>query len=156
MTTAATPRPLPAAVPPASRVARALERIAAWLELYAQATLRIARIGTVIGASIAAGVEAFNVFTRYVLGYSLFGADEARLAAAGRAGARAALTGVVGGAIAAALVWLGAYGILAAGASKLVALGLIFVALTLAATPVVFMLLMVGLTATFDIFALHF
>src|SRR5438876_380673 len=143
MTTAATPRPLPAAVPPASRVARALERIAAWLELYAQATLRIARIGTVIGASIAAGVEAFNVFTRYVLGYSLFGAD-------------AALTGVVGGAIAAALVWLGAYGILAAGASKLVALGLIFVALTLAATPVVFMLLMVGLTATFDIFALHF
>ena len=76
MTTAATPRPLPTAAPPASRVARVLERIAAWLELYAQAALRIARIGTVIGASIAAGVEAFNVFTRYVLGYSLFGADE--------------------------------------------------------------------------------
>src|SRR4051794_4082834 len=75
MSTVASPRPLPAAVPPA-RAARVLERIADWLELYAQAALRIARLGTVIGAALAAGVEAFNVFTRYVLGYSLFGAEE--------------------------------------------------------------------------------
>jgi tripartite ATP-independent transporter DctM subunit len=263
MTTVASPRPLPAADPPASRVARALERIAAWLELYAQAALRIARVGTVAGAALAAGVAAFNVFTRYVLGYGLFGSDEltrfgflwtiwlgvalavrsgaamaitllidhgpawwrrslrtfsgtalaallafacyratqyatspealsdtapalgmrnfygivpmalglyfitlfylqgavagaARLVGAGRAGLRAAIQGVAGGAVVAVLVWLGAYGILQAGASRLVALGLIFVALTLAGTPVVFMLLMVGLMATFDIFGLSF
>src|SRR5437763_10004411 len=76
MTTVASLRPLPAAVPPASPLARILERLAIWLELYAAATLRVARVGTVAGAAIAAGVEAFNVFTRYVLGYSLFGADE--------------------------------------------------------------------------------
>jgi TRAP-type transport system large permease protein len=263
MTTVASPRPLPAAVPPAGRVARALERVAAWLELYAQAALRIARTGTVVGAALAAGVEAFNVFTRYVLGYSLFGAEElarfafiwtiwlgvslavrsgaamaitilahhgpvwwrrslrtfsgaalaallafacyratqyatspqslsdiapalgmrnfygiapmalglyfitlfylqgavagaARLVAAGRAGLRAALEGLVGGAVVATLVWLAAYGLLQAGASKLLALGVIFVALTLAATPVVFMLLMVGLMSTFDIIGLRF
>jgi tripartite ATP-independent transporter DctM subunit len=263
MTTVASPRPFTAAVPPASWLARALERLARWLDRYAQAALRVARLGTVVGATLAAGVEAFNVFTRYVLGYSLFGADElaryafiwtiwmgvalavrsgaamsitflvdhgpawwrrslrtfsgvalavllafacyratqyatssesldqtsaalgmrafyaiapmalgfyfislfylqqavagaARLAAAGRVGLRTALSGLAGGAVAAALVWLGAYGILQAGGAKLVALGLIFVALTLAGTPVVFMLLMVGLVSTFDIFALHF
>src|SRR5581483_4896545 len=76
MTTVASPRPHPAAVPPASPTARALERIAGWLEIYALAALRVARIGTVVGTALAAGVLAFNVFTRYVLGYSLFGAEE--------------------------------------------------------------------------------
>jgi TRAP-type transport system large permease protein len=262
MTTVASPRPLPATAP-APPLARALERLAGWLELYAQSALRIARVGTIAGAALAAGVEAFNVFTRYVLGYSLFGSDElarfafiwtiwmgvalavksgaamaitllvnhgpawwrrslrtfsgaalaalllfacyratqyatsseslsdtapalgmrnfygiapmalglyfitlfylqqavagaARLVAAGRAGVRAVLQGVVGGAVVATLVWAGAYGLLESGASKLVAIGLIFVALTLAATPVVFMLLMVGLTATLSIFGLTF
>ena len=76
MSTVASPRPLPAAVPPPSRLARALARLAGWLELYSQTALRIARVGTVAGAALAAGVSAFNVFTRYVLGYSLVGADE--------------------------------------------------------------------------------
>jgi tripartite ATP-independent transporter DctM subunit len=261
-TVASTPHP-PTPAAPAPPAARALERLAAVLERYAQAALRIARTATVVGAALAAGVEAFNVFTRYVLGYSLFGSDElarfgfiwtiwlgvalavrsgaamsitilvnhgpawwrralrtfsgaalaalllfacyratqyvtsseslsdtspalgmrqyygiapmalglyfialfylqqavagaARLVATGRAGARAALQGVVGGAVVAVLVWAGTYGLLQSGASKLVALGLVFVALTLAATPVVFMLLMVGLVATFDLFGLHF
>jgi tripartite ATP-independent transporter DctM subunit len=263
MTTVASPPPHPAAVPPAPRLARALERLAGGLELFAQAALRIARVGTIAGATIAAVVEAFNVFIRYVLDYGLFGSEElarfafiwtiwmgvalavrsgaamsitllvdhgpdwwrrslrtfsgvalaallafacyratqyatssesldqispalgirnfypivpmalgfyfitlfylqqavagaARLVAAGREGLRTALQGLAGGAVAAVLVWLGAYGVLEAGGAKLLALGLIFVALTLAATPVVFMLLMVGLVATFDIFALHF
>ena len=263
MTTVASPRPHPAAVPPASPTARALERIAGWLEIYAQAALRVARVGVVVGTAIAAGVEAFNVFTRYVLGYSLFGAEElarfafiwtiwlgvslavrsgaamaitllvdhgptwwrrslrtfsgvalaallvfacyratqyatsgeslantspaldmrnyygivpmalgiytitllylqqavmgaSRLVAAGRAGVVSALQGVAGAAVAGALVWVAAYGLLQAGASKLLALGVIFVALTLAGTPVVFMLLMVGLMSTFDILGLRF
>ena len=263
MTTVASPRPHPASVPPPPRLARGLERAAGWLDIYAEAALRIARTGTVVGAALAAGVLAFNVFTRYVLGYSLFGAEElarfafiwtiwmgvslavrsgaamaitllvdhgpawwrralrtfagvalaailifalyrstqlatsstslsdispalemrnyygiapmvlgfafialfylqsavagaARLVAAGRDGLRAALQGVTGGAVVAALVWLAAYGLLQAGASKLLALGVIFVALTLAATPVVFMLLMVGVISTLDILGLTF
>ena len=263
MTTVASPRPSAAAASPGPPLARGLDRLAGWLELYAQAALRIARIGTIAGATIAAGVEAFNVFIRYVLDYGLFGSEElaryafiwtiwtgvalavrsgaamsitllvdhgpawwrrslrtfsgvalaallafacyratqyatsseslaqtspaldmrtfyaiapmalgfyfitlfylqqavagaARLVAAGREGLRIAISGLAGAAVAAVLVWLAAYGILEAGGAKLLALGLIFVALTLAATPVVFMLLMVGLVATFDIFALHF
>jgi tripartite ATP-independent transporter DctM subunit len=263
MTSVASTPPPTAPTAPAPPAARALERLAGWLDRYAQTAMRIARTATVAGAALAAGVLGFNVFTRYVLGYSIFGSEElarfafiwtiwlgvalavrsgaavaitilvghgpawwrrslrtfsgaalavllifacyratqfamapvslsdtspaldvrryygvapmalglyfitlfyvqqavagaARLVAAGREGMRIVAQGVAGGLVAAVLVWAGAYGLLQSGASKLVALGLIFVALTLAGTPVVFMLLMVGLIATVDIFGLHF
>ena len=45
------------------------------------------------------------------------------------------------------MVWPIVYGLLEVGASKLIALGVIFVALTLAGTPIVFMLSIVGIIA---------
>ena len=74
-------------------------------------------------------------------------AGAARLAAQGRAGVRAALTGLLGGAAIAALVWLAMYAVLEIGGEPLIAAGILFVALTLAGTPIVFMLLMVGVVA---------
>jgi tripartite ATP-independent transporter DctM subunit len=74
-------------------------------------------------------------------------AGAARLAARGRAGAREALTGLVGGAVIAAAVWLAMFAVLESGGEPLIAAGILFVTLTLAGTPIVFMLLMVGVVA---------
>jgi tripartite ATP-independent transporter DctM subunit len=236
------------------RLARGLSFCARWLEVYSQAAVRIAKVGTVVAVAIAIACLASNVFTRNVIGYSLFGSEElarfaylwaiwlgvslavkrgavtvitfvadaggplwrrsvrtfagislavllayccyrstqyatgrfvsagsspslqiswfypvasmavgyyfislhylaavaagaARLATQGRRGALDALTGLVGGAlIGAAVLGLTAL-LLAVGASELLALGVIFVALTLAGMPIIFMLSIVGIIA---------
>lgn len=66
----------PAASPPPPTLSRVLERTAAGLERYSQAALRIARVGVIGGALIALVALAGNIFTRQVLGFSLFGAHE--------------------------------------------------------------------------------
>ena len=248
--------PAPAAVPaqPAGAPVRMLAALARWLEVYSQAAVRIARVGTVAAVALAILVLAGNVFTRNALGYSLFGADElarfaflwaiwlgvslavkrgavtvitfvadagpawwqravrafsgvslailllyacwrsteyatgqfattgsspsldiswfypvvsmtvgyyfitlhyaaavaagaARLAAQGRRGLRTGLAAALGGLAIGAAVWGLVAGLLELGASELVALGVIFVALTLAGTPIVFMLSIVGIIA---------
>jgi tripartite ATP-independent transporter DctM subunit len=77
----------PPAVPPPGLLARGtalsrtLERVAAVFEIYARTAVRIATFGTVVGALVAMGSLGTNVFTRYVLGFSIFGAEEvARIA----------------------------------------------------------------------------
>ena len=61
----------------ASAPARGLGFAARWTEVYSQAAVAIARVGTVDRASpLAILAVAGNVFTRNVLGYSLFGSDE--------------------------------------------------------------------------------
>jgi tripartite ATP-independent transporter DctM subunit len=244
----------PASTP---RVAAGLSRVAAWLELYSQAALRIARVGVIAGATIALIALVGNIFTRQVLGFSLFGAHElasyaflwtiwmgvslavkrgavtvitflsergpwwwqasvkafsgvsltillayccwrstefalgvgapggrtpalkiayfypiasmalgyyfislhylqgvcagaARLAANGRLALRTIAVGLVGGALIALIVWTAMWGIITLGASQLIALGVMFVALTLAGTPIVFMLSIVGIAAMFS------
>jgi len=247
--------PAPAAVPaPEGGIARALATAARWTEVYSQAAVRIARVGTVAAVALAILSLAGNVFTRNALGYSLFGAEElarfaflwaiwlgvslgvkrgavtvitfvadagpawwqrsvrtfsgvslgvlllyacwrstefatgqfattgssatleiswfypvvsmtvgyyfitlhyaaaatagaARLAAEGRRGAGRAAAALAGAAVIGAVVWGLAALLLAVGASELVALGVIFVALTLAGTPIIFMLLIVGIIA---------
>jgi TRAP-type C4-dicarboxylate transport system permease small subunit len=47
-----------------------------WLEVYSQAAARIATVGALVGALIALLAIVVNVFTRQVLGFSLFGANE--------------------------------------------------------------------------------
>jgi tripartite ATP-independent transporter DctM subunit len=246
-----------AAAPPGApqdRLVRGVGFCARWLEVYSQAAVRIAKVGTVVAVAIAIGALAGNVFTRNVLGYSLFGAEElarfaylwaiwlgvslaikrgavtvitfvadagpawwrrsvrtfsglslaillayacyrstqfatgrfvsaggspslrlswfypvvsmtvgyyfislhylsavaagaARLAANGRRAVRPVLAALAGGLAIGAVVWLVVFGLLEVGASELVALGVIFVALTVAGTPIVFMLLMVGIIA---------
>src|SRR5262249_6940994 len=261
MRTAAPPVAAAPGHPPT--LARVLARLAAWAELLSRAAVGVAYVGTVAGAVLATSALAANVFTRYVLGYSILGADEfaswaflwviwlglslavkrgavttitlavdhgpgwwrrgirtfaagavaavvvygcwrsiqyaaspesvsssspgtgqpflyaivsmtvgfwfiafhflprlldgaARLVAAGREGLRWAAEGVVGGAAAVAIVWLLCYAVLAAGGSKFIALGIIFVALTLAGTPIVFMLAIVGIISTLTLLGLTF
>ena len=233
---------------------RVLGFAARWTEVYSQAALGIARVGTVIAVTVVIVSLAGNVFTRNVLGYSIFGAEElarfaflwaiwlgvslavkrgavtvisfvadagpgwwrravrtfsgvsmavlllyacvrsteyatgqfatggsspalhmswfypvvsmavgyyfitlhylsaalegaTRLAGQGRAGLRTAVLALVGGFAIGAAVWAIVWALLAAGAAELIGLGVIFVALTLAGTPIVFMLLIVGIIA---------
>ena len=74
-------------------------------------------------------------------------AGAARLAEEGRRGVRQALGALAGAVVIGAVVWGLAAVLLAVGASWIVALGVIFVALTLAGTPIIFMLLIVGIIA---------
>ena len=62
--------------PPASLPARVLSFLARWVEVYSQAAVGVARVGTAVAVALAILAVAGNVFTRNVLGYSLFGSDE--------------------------------------------------------------------------------
>ena len=57
-------------------LARGLRRLGDVLEVYAQAATRIATALVMIGVVVCAGTIAVNVFTRYVLGFSITGYDE--------------------------------------------------------------------------------
>ena len=59
-----------------SAPARALSFLARWAEVYSQAAVGVARVGTAAAVALAILAVAGNVFTRNVLGYSLFGSDE--------------------------------------------------------------------------------
>ena len=65
----------PVAVPPA-RAAALATGIERWLGVYSQAAVRIATVAAVIAALIALLAVVGNVFTRQVLGFSIFGANE--------------------------------------------------------------------------------
>ncbi|MDH3225468.1 MAG: TRAP transporter large permease subunit [Thermoleophilia bacterium] len=74
-------------------------------------------------------------------------AGAATLSARAAAGWRTVLRGAAGGLAIGFAVWLIVAALLALGVSDLVAIGVIFVALTMAGTPIVFMLSMVGIIA---------
>jgi tripartite ATP-independent transporter DctM subunit len=57
-------------------LSRGLGFAARWTEVYSQAAVSIARVGTVVGVVVAILAVAGNVFTRNVLGYSIFGSGE--------------------------------------------------------------------------------
>ncbi len=66
----------PAPVAAGGTLSRGLGVAARWTEVYSQAAVSIARVGTVIGVVLAILAVAGNVFTRNVLGYSIFGSEE--------------------------------------------------------------------------------
>lgn len=68
----------------------------------------------------------------------------------GRAGLRDALTGLIGGLAIGLVLWVLLWGLLEIGAAPLIPLGVLFVTLTLAGTPIVFMLAIVGIVALFS------
>jgi tripartite ATP-independent transporter DctM subunit len=80
----------------------------------------------------------------------------ARLAANGRVGLTDAARPIAGALLVAGATWGACVGLLAAGAAKLLVLGVLFAVLTLAGTPVVFMLAMVGILSTKAIAGLDF
>ena len=254
MSTITDPAPAARPAPPGGGMARGLGAGARWIEVYSQAAVRIARVGVVAALALMILSLAGNVFTRNVLGYSLFGASElarfaflwaiwlgvslgvkrgavtvitfvaeagpgwwqrsvrtfagvslavlllyacvrsteyatgefatggtspslhipwfypvvsmavgyyfitlhylsavaagaTRLAAAGRPAFRGAALALAGGLVIGAAVWGLASLLLEVGASQLIALGVIFVALTLAGMPIIFMLSIVGIIA---------
>lgn len=242
--------PAPRAYGPAAVVER-------WLGVYSAAAVRIATVGAVISAVIALLAVVGNVFTRQVLGFSIFGANElasfaflwtiwlgvslavkrgavtvitllshrgpdrlqrsvrafsgislavflayacvrstefalgrgapvgvtpaleipwfypvasmtvgfyfitlhylhavsgaaVAVAARGRAGLRDAALGLAGGIAIGAVIWVVLWAILELHGAPLLAIGVLFVALTLAGTPIVFMLAIVGIVALFS------
>ena len=80
----------------------------------------------------------------------------ARVMRGGRVVVRYAAEALVGAVAVGAVVWAICYGVLALGASKLLALGVIFVALTLAGNPIIFMLSIVGIISTMNFLGLEF
>lgn len=80
----------------------------------------------------------------------------ARALAAGRPTLPAIRDGLAGGLVLLLASWALGVGILALGGAKLLVLGLLFVVLTLAGTPVVFMLSIVGILSMTDIAGLSF
>ncbi len=79
-----------------------------------------------------------------------------RVRASGAGGWRAPLTGLAGGLVAGAILWAVCFGLLNAGVTPLVPLGIVFIALTLSGMPVVFMLSLVGILGATSILSLNF
>ena len=80
----------------------------------------------------------------------------ARFLEGGRDRLRMVATAAVGAAAIALVVWAAAKIVLSAGGSPLIAIGIVFVALTLAGNPIIFMLSIVGIIATTGIAGLSF
>jgi tripartite ATP-independent transporter DctM subunit len=74
----------------------------------------------------------------------------------GREGLRNVAVGALVGAAIAVVVWLLIWGVLAIGAAKLIGLGVLFVALTLAGNPIIFMLSIVGIVSVHGFAGLSF
>lgn len=107
------------------------------------------------GTGPASGISKFYPIASMALGYYFItlhyltavarGAVE--VAADGAGGVRRAATGLLGGALIAVLLWAICFLLLDTEISRLIVLGIVFVALTLAGMPIVFMLLVVGILA---------
>jgi len=80
----------------------------------------------------------------------------ATFAERGGAGMRTAAAGLAGGLAVSAAVWGICAGMLAAGLSPLLAIGVVFVALTLAGNPIIFMLSIVGIMSASGFLGLSF
>ncbi len=119
---------------------------------------------TVNGTTALRSIPAFYGVVSMTVGYyfiSLHLVTQAiegfvRLVHRNPAWPREIATAVVGAVAIGAAVWLAVWGTLAVGGSTLIALGIIFVALTLAGNPIIFMLSIVGIIAVHGIFGLEF
>ena len=114
--------------------------------------------------SAALSIRKVYPIASMVVGYFLISAHylayvanaTARLVAGGRRSLRVVASSLSGGLIIAGATWAICAGLFAAGAAKLLVLGVIFVILTLAGTPVVFMLSIVGILSTKSFLGLTF
>ena len=119
---------------------------------------------TRVGTSPLLGLPQFYGVASMTVGYYMIslhylaklarGASE--LIGRGRAAARAAAVSMLGAAAIAVGVWVAAKLILSGGGSPLIALGVVFVALTLAGNPIIFMLSIVGIVSVTGIAGLSF
>jgi tripartite ATP-independent transporter DctM subunit len=103
---------------------------------------------------IASMTVGYYLIAAHYLAYLANGL--ARLLDGGRQSLRVSVQALVGALTIAALTWGTCAALFAAGAAKLLVLGVIFVILTLAGTPVVFMLSIVGILSTKAFLGLSF
>ena len=119
---------------------------------------------TLVGTTSLLRIPQFYGVVSMTLGYIFISVHYLAKAAAavvairerGADGIRQGLTGALAGAAIAAVVWLMIWGVLATGASALIGLGVLFVALTLAGNPIIFMLSIVGIVSVRGIAGLTF
>jgi tripartite ATP-independent transporter DctM subunit len=113
---------------------------------------------TIMGIPQIYGVAAMTVGYYFIGMHYLARAAEGaqRLAVQGRASVRTIMASLTGAVVIGAAVLVIAWGILEAGGSPLLALGVIFVALTFAGNPIIFMLSIVGIIAVTGIAGLEF
>jgi len=102
-------------------------------------------------SSMAAG---YVFITIHYLDRALHGIRTAR--EKGGEGIRAAIAGTVGGFALAAAIWAVCFVLLSAGVAPLVPLAFVFVVMTVAGMPIVFMLSFVGILGASDILGLNF
>ncbi len=114
--------------------------------------------------STALGIPYFYGIASMTLGYYFISlhflrravVGAADLVARGRVGVAMAWRGVAAGATIGGIVWGICAVLLGGGASPLLALGVVFVSLTLAGNPIIFMLSIVGIIATTGVAGLSF
>jgi len=119
---------------------------------------------TLVGTTSLLRIPQFYGVVSMTIGYIFISVHYLAKAAAavvairerGAAGMRQGLTGALAGAAIAVVVWLMIWGVLATGASALIGLGVLFVALTLAGNPIIFMLSIVGIVSVRGIAGLTF
>lgn len=119
---------------------------------------------TVSGTTALLSIPAFYGVVSMTVGYYFIGLHLlanvtegfVRLARTNPQWPKQLLTGLVVGAAIAAVVWLAMWGVLASGGATLLALGILFVALTLAGNPIIFMLSIVGIISVHGILGLEF
>jgi len=107
------------------------------------------------GTGPASGISKFYPIASMALGYyfitlhylTAVARGAVAVAADGAGGVRRAATGLLGGALIAVLLWAICFVLLDTEISRLIVLGIVFMALTLAGMPIVFMLLVVGILA---------
>jgi tripartite ATP-independent transporter DctM subunit len=112
----------------------------------------------IMGIPQVYGVAAMTVGYYFISMHYLANAAEGarRLAAQGRASLKTIISSLAGAVVIGAAVLVIAWGILEAGGTPLLALGVIFVALTFAGNPIIFMLSIVGIIASRGIAGMEF
>ena len=117
-----------------------------------------------LGTTTLLGLPKFYGAASMTVGYILISVHyvtrlaraAARLSQRGREALPVIVSGLAGGLVIAVIVWLAAWTILQVGGSPLIALGIVFVALTLAGNPIIFMLSIVGIVAVAGFAGLSF
>jgi tripartite ATP-independent transporter DctM subunit len=132
---------------------------AAWQSArYAVSPEAVGVISSALQVHLWVAILSMPVGYAFIILQYLYVASQAldRVRASGPGRWKAPLVGLAGGLVMAAILWAVCFGLLAAGVTPLVPLAIVFVALTLAGMPVVFMLSLVGILGASSFLSLTF
>lgn len=121
---------------------------------YEATTWVTASLGWPFWVGVSSMAVGYVFITIHYLDKALAGLQAARRRPDG--GVRNALAGAIGGLALAVALWAACFALLSAGVAPLVPLALVFVVMTMAGMPIVFMLSFVGILGASNILGLHF